>query len=209
METNPKKPKTRLSMTQVAFCMALILAAMLISLSSSSDTIRSLMVAGVGATLFIITQVSNRRTVRWLKSVSGGIPRRRLRVCISGLDVDEPKVSISLPHFDQRIGKTVTRDTVTSVPNSPAALAAIRVVANMGRTSPQRLKYHDGEVIVDLVALELSNSEIEAWRELNKTYDQLVQEVADGYTSEGKSLRETVLNKLESYATKTMEESRP
>ena len=79
----------------------------------------------------------------------------------------------------------------------------------MGRTSPQRLKYHDGEVIVDLVALELSNSEIEAWRELNKTYDQLVQEVADGYTSEGKSLRETVLNKLESYATKTMEESRP
>jgi len=78
----------------------------------------------------------------------------------------------------------------------------------MRRTSPQRLKYHDGEVIVDLVALELSNSEIEAWRELNKTYDQLVQEVEDGYTSEGKSLRQKVLNKLESYATKTMEESR-
>lgn len=154
---------------------------------------------------YITVQVINYRTVRWLKSVSGGIPRRRIKVCISGLDVDEPQVSISTLHYDQRTGKTFTRDTVTSIPKSPAALAALRVVANMMTVSPQRVWYYNGDVIVDLEALELSESEVGAWRDLNKIYKQLSEEIADGYTGEGKSLKQEVLNKLEKYATKDEE----
>lgn len=205
METTPKKPETRLSVAQLAFCVALTLAAMLISLYSSSGTIKVLMVVGAGVIFYITVQVINYRTVRWLKSVSGGIPRRRIKVCISGLDVDEPQVSISTLHYDQRTGKTFTRDTVTSIPKSPAALAALRVVANMMTVSPQRVWYYNGDVIVDLEALELSESEVGAWRDLNKIYKQLSEEIADGYTGEGKSLKQEVLNKLEKYATKDEE----
>ena len=201
METTPKKPETRLSVAQLVCCLTFALSAMLISLYSSSDIIKVLMVAGVGVILYINVQVINYRTVKWLKSVSGGIPRRRIKVCISGLDVDEPQVSISTLHYDQRIGKTVTRDAVTSIPNSPAALAAVRVVANMMTVSPQRVSYYNGDVIVDLTALELSESEVDAWRDLNTIYKRLSEEIADGYTGEGKSLKQTVLNKLEKYAT--------
>ena len=201
MENTPKKPETRLSEAQLVCCLTFALSAMLISLYSSSDIIKVLMVAGVGVILYINVQVINYRTVRWLKSVSGGIPRRRIKVCISGLDVDEPQVSISTLHYDQRIGKTVTRDAVTSIPNSPAALAAVRVVANMMTVSPQRVSYYNGDVIVDLTALELSESEVDAWRDLNKIYKRLSEEIADGYTGEGKSLKQTVINKLEKYAT--------
>ena len=197
----PRKPETGLSVVQIVFFLAFTLVAMSISLNSSSDTISVLMVAGVGVIFYITVQVIKYRTVRWLKSISGGIPRRRIKVCISGLDVDEPQVSISTLHYDQRIGKTVTRDTVTSIPNSPAALAAVRVVANMMTVSPQRVSYYNGDVIVDLVALELNDSEVDAWRDLNKIYKQLSEEIADGYIGEGKSLKQTVLNKLEKYAT--------
>ena len=201
METTPKKPETGLSVVQIVFFLAITLAAMSISLNSSSDTISVLIVAGIGGIFYATVQVIKYRTVRWLKSVSGGIPRRRIKVCISGLDIDEPQVSISTLHYDQRTGKTVTRDTVTSIPNSPAALAAVRVVANMMTISPQRVSYYNGDVIVDLVALELSESEVDAWRDLNKIYKQLSEEIADGYIGEGKSLKQTVLNKLEKYAT--------
>lgn len=77
----------------------------------------------------------------------------------------------------------------------------------MRRTSPQRLKYHDGEISVCLVARELSDSEVGAWRQLNEAYDQLSQEIEDGYTNDGKSLRQAVLTKLDGYSTKTTEES--
>lgn len=201
MVSAPRKPETGLSVVQIVFFLAFTLVAMSISLNSSSDTISVLMVAGVGVIFYITVQVIKYRTVRWLKSISGGIPRRRIKVCISGLDVDEPQVSISTLHYDQRIGKTVTRDTVTSIPNSPAALAAVRVVANMMTVSPQKVSYYNGDVIVDLVALELNDSEVDAWRDLNKIYKQLSEEIADGYIGEGKSLKQTVLNKLEKYAT--------
>ena len=71
----------------------------------------------------------------------------------------------------------------------------------MMTVSPQRVWYYNGDVIVDLVALELSESEVAAWRDLNKIYKQLSEEIADGYTGEGKSLKQEVLNKLEKYAT--------
>lgn len=63
------------------------------------------------------------------------------------------------------------------------------------------MSYYNGDVIVDLVALELNDSEVDAWRDLNKIYKQLSEEIADGYIGEGKSLKQTVLNKLEKYAT--------
>ena len=71
----------------------------------------------------------------------------------------------------------------------------------MMTVSPQRVSYYNGDVIVDLTALELSESEVDVWRDLNTIYKRLSEEIADGYTGEGKSLKQTVLNKLEKYAT--------
>lgn len=77
----------------------------------------------------------------------------------------------------------------------------------MRRTSPQRLKYHDGEISVRLAPRDLSDSEVGAWKKLNEAYDQLSQEVEEGYTNDGKSLRQAVLTKLDGYSTKTVEEN--
>ena len=77
----------------------------------------------------------------------------------------------------------------------------------MRRTSPQRLKYHDGEISVRLAPRDLNDSEVGAWTQLNEAYDQLSQEIEEGYTKDGKSLRQAVLNKLDDYSTKTVEEN--
>lgn len=191
----------------IAFVVGVILF-----LFSSATVEDKLMAALTAATvLAVIYTIEEYYVIRWLKSISNSRPRAFLSVRVSGLDSGEPQVTMEVPSkitlfSDDGEGDSL-KDIITSFPGSPAALAATQVVADMRRTSPQRLKYHDGEISVRFVARELSDSEVGAWKKLSEAYDQLSQEIWDGYTNDGKSLRQAVLNKLDDYSTKTVEEN--
>lgn len=205
------KPRTGWSSPQRKIWIVLVVGVILFLFSSATVEDKLMAVLTAVTAFAVIYTIEEYYVIRWLKSISNSRPRVSLSVRISGLDSDEPQVTMEVPtkatitFEDGEIG--ILKDAITSFPGSPAAVVATQVVADMRRTSPERLKYHGGEISVRLVARELSDSEVGAWRQLNEAYDQLFQEIEDGYTNDGKSLRQAVLNKLDGYSTKTVEEN--
>ena len=205
------KPRTGWSSPQRKIWIALVVGVILFLFSSATVEDKLMAVLSAVTAFAVIYTIEEHYVISWLKRISNSRPRAFLSVRISGLDSDKPQVTMEVPR------KTITlfedeesdilKDAITSLPGSPAAVAATQVVADMRRTSPQRLKYRDGEISVRLVARELSDSEVGAWRQLNEAYDQLSQEIEDGYINDGKSLRQVVLDKLDDYSTKTVEEN--
>ena len=205
------KPRTGWSSPQRKIWIALVVGVILFLFSSA--TVEDKLMAALTAVtaLVVIYTIEEYYVIRWLKSISNSRPRAYLSLRISGLDSDEPQVTMEVPSkitlFSDDGEGASRKDIITSFPGSPAALAATQVVADMRRTSPQRLKYHDGEISVRLAPRDLNDSEVGAWTQLNEAYDQLSQEIEEGYTKDGKSLRQAVLNKLDDYSTKTVEEN--
>ena len=211
MTATPMKPRTGWSSPQRKIWIALVVGVILFLFSSATVEDKLMAVLTAVTAFAVIYTIEEYYVIRWLKRISNSRPRASLSVRISGLDSDEPQVTMEVPNkaiivFEN--GESVTiKDAITSFPGSPAAVAATQVVADMRRTSPQLLKYHDREISVRLVARELSDSEVGAWRQLNEAYDQLSQELEYGYNNDGESLRQAVLNKLDDYSTKTVEEN--
>lgn len=205
------KPRTGWSSPQRKIWIALVVGAIMVLFSSAPVECKLMAVLIVIAAHVIIYAIEEYYVTRWLRSISNSTPRKYLSVRISGIDSGEPQVTMAVPSkiilLSDDGESAPLKDIITSFPGSPAAVAATQVVADMRRTSPQRLKYHDGEISVCLVARDLSDSEVGAWRQLNEAYDQLSQEIEDGYTNDGKSLRQAVLTKLDGYSTRTTEES--
>lgn len=205
------KPRVGWSSPQRKIWIALVVGVILFLFSSATVEDKLMAVLTAATAFAVIYTIEEYYVIRWLKSISNSRPRASLLVRISGLDSDEPQVTMEVPSkitlfSDDGEGDSL-KDIITSFPGSPAALAATQVVADMRRTSPQRLKYHDGEISVRRAPRDLNDSEVGAWRQLNEAYDQLSQEIEDGYTNDGKSLRQAVLNKLDDYSTKTVEEN--
>lgn len=205
------KPRTGWSSPQRKIWIVLVVGVILFLFSSATVEDKLMAVLTAATALAVIYTIEEYYVIRWLKSISNSRPRASLLVRISGIDSGEPQVTMAVPSkiilFSDDEEGAPLKDIITSFPGSPAAVAATQVVADMRRTSPQRLKYHEGEISVRLAARELSDSEVGAWRQLNEAYDQLSQEIEDGYTDDGKSLRQAVLNKLDDYSTKTTEDS--
>lgn len=205
------KPRIGWGSPQRKIWIALVVGVILFLFSSA--TVEDKLMAALTAVtaLVVIYTLEEYYVIRWLKRISNSRPRAYLSLRISGLDSDEPQVTMEVPSkitlFSDDGESASRKDIITSFPGSPAALAATQVVADMRRTSPQRLKYHDGEISVRLAPRDLNDSEVGAWIQLNEAYDQLSQEVEEGYTKDGKSLRQAVLNKLDDYSTKTVEEN--
>lgn len=205
------KPRIGWSSPQRKIWIAFVVGVILFLFSSATEEGKLMAVLIAVVALAVIYTIEEYYVIRWLKRISNSRPRSCLSVRVSGLDSGEPQVTMSVPSkiilFSDDGEGAPLKDIITSFPGSPAALAATQVVADMRRTSPQRLKYHEGEISVRLAPRDLSDSEVGAWRRLNEAYDQLSQEVEEGYTKDGKSLRQAVLNKLDGYSTKTTEES--
>lgn len=205
------KPRIGWSSPQRKIWIALVVGVILFLFSSATVEDKLMAVLTAATALVGIYTIEEYYVIRWLKRISNSMPRAYLSVRISGLDSGEPQVTMAVPSkitlFSDDGEGAPLKDIITSFPGSPAALAAIQVVADMRRTSPQRLKYHEGEISVRLAPRDLSDSEVGAWKKLNEAYDQLSQEVEEGYTNDGKSLRQAVLSKLDDYSTKTVEES--
>lgn len=206
------KPRTGWSSPQRKIWIAFVVGVILFLFSSATEEDKLMAVLTAVAALAVIYTIEEYYVIRWLKRISNSRPRAYLSVRVSGLDSGEPQVTMEVSRkiilfSDDGEGAPLLKDIITSFPGSPAALAATQVVADMRRTSPQRLKYHEGEISVRLAPRDLSDSEVGAWKKLNEAYDQLSQEVEDGYTNDGKSLRQAVLNKLDDYSTKTVEEN--
>ena len=205
------KPRTGWSSPQRKIWIVLVVGVILFLFSSATVEDKLMAVLTAATALAVIYTIEEYYVIRWLKSISNSRPRASLLVRISGIDSGEPQVTMAVPSkiilFSDDEEGAPLKDIITSFPGSPAAVAATQVVADMRRTSPQRLKYHEGEISVRLAARELSDSEVGAWRQLNEAYDQLSKEIEDGYTDDGKSLRQAVLNKLDDYSTKTTEDS--
>ena len=206
------KPRVGWSSPQRKIWIALVVGVILFLFSSATEEDKLMAVLIAVVALAAIYTIEEYYVIRWLKRISNSRPRAYLSVRVSGLDSGEPQVTMEVSRkiilfSDDGEGAPLFKDIITSFPGSPAALAATQVVADMRRTSPQRLKYHEGEIFVRLAPRDLSDSEVGAWRKLNKAYDQLSQEVEEGYTKDGKSLRQAVLNTLDGYSTKTTEES--
>lgn len=205
------KPRTGWSSPQRKIWIALVVGVILFLFSSA--TVEDKLMAALTAVtaLAVIYTIEEYYVIRWIKRISNSKPRAYLSVRVSGLDSGEPQVTMAVPSkiilFSDDGEGASRKDIITSFPGSPAALAATQVVADMRRTSPQRLKYHEGEISVRLAPRDLSDSEVGAWKKLNEAYDQLSQEIEEGYTKDGKSLRQAVLNKLDDYSTKTVEEN--
>ena len=215
METIPKKPTIKLSpawnavftaLTLFVFTFAVAVVVGAVTRNPMPIPMRALiswvLVTGACAILFVYLRVSRYLTVRWIKSISGGSLRKHLEVWIDDLEGDEVEVHMSEEQFF-KLGTYFT-----SVPNSPAALAAVQVVADMMRTtSPQRVKYSRKGVTVKLEVLKLSESDLKVWMRLNEIFDQLAQENEEGYMEGGGTFKQLVLDRLDSYATKTEEKS--
>ena len=205
------KPRIGWSSPQRKIWIAFVVGVILFLFSSATVEDKLMAVLTAATALAVIYTIEEYYVIRWLKRISNSRPRAFLSVRVSGFDSGEPQVTMAVPSkitlfSDDGEGDSL-KDIITSFPGSPAALAATQVVADMRRTSPQRLKYHDGEISVRLAPRDLNDSEVGAWKKLNEAYDQLSQEIGDGYTKDGKSLRQAVLNKLEDYSTKTVEEN--
>lgn len=205
------KPRIGWSSPQRKIWIAFVVGVILFLFSSATAEDKLMAALTAVAALAVIYTIEEYYVIRWLKRISNSRPRAFLSVRVSGLDSGEPQVTMAVPSkitlfSDDGEGDSL-KDIITSFPGSPAALAATQVVADMRRTSPQRLKYHEGEISVRLAPRDLNDSEVGAWKKLNEAYDQLYQEIEDGYTNDGKSLRQAVLNKLDDYSTKTVEEN--
>ena len=187
------KPRIGWSSPQRKIWIALVVGVILFLFSSATVEDKLMAVLTAATALVGIYTIEEYYVIRWLKRISNSMPRAYLSVRISGLDSGEPQVTMAVPSkitlFSDDGEGAPLKDIITSFPGSPAALAATQVVADMRRTR------------------DLSDSEVGAWKKLNEAYDQLSQEVEEGYTKDGKSLRQAVLNKLDDYSTKTVEES--
>ena len=105
---------------------------------------------------------------RWLKTVSGGSGRNRVRFQLTELDNKNPRlfVYINWPFgADIRLSK-----------GSPVTMKVIEWVRGQLRTNPGWIECNGDTVLFDRSALNLKSHEVEYWMELNELIDEAVVE---------------------------------
>lgn len=134
---------------------------------------------------------------KWYESVSGGTGYRQIKVILSDLgDSSTPKVGFYVSRSND-----FKLDTSPVFPRAgtPTTKDAAEWVAQWQAVAPEQVCYHDGQLIADIRVIDLTDTDLPRWAQLNQIVKAARKEVVDGMNSDGVTDKEKILKNLSTY----------
>lgn len=143
---------------------------------------------------------------KWCKSVSDGTGYKRIEVTVTNLsDGSTPKVGFYVSRSNDF---KIDTSTVFPRAGTPATKHAAEWVAQWQAVAPEQVHYRDGRIIADIRVIDLADTDLPRWAQLNQIVKAARKEVVDGMNRDGVTDKEKMLKNLKTYAASNDEEVR-
>lgn len=134
---------------------------------------------------------------KWCKSVSDGTGYKRIEVTVTNLsDGSTPKVGFYVSRSNDF---KIDTSTVFPRAGTPATKHAAEWVAQWQAIAPEQVHYRDGRIIADIRVIDLADTDLPRWAQLNQIVKAARKEVVDGMNGDGVTDKEIMLKNLRAY----------